>query len=82
MLQVLSDDRERGSGPAGGARSEDDSGYSMAFIMDAWTWPSSDGARAQSVDIPVREGECRKRLLVKRVVGPYTMAPQVGLEGS
>lgn len=32
----------------------EETGYSMAFIMDAWTFPCSEEARAQSVDIPVR----------------------------
>lgn len=59
VLQVLSDDRERVSNVSVG--SDDVSGYSMAFIMDAWTWPSSDEARAQSVDIPVRDGRFSRR---------------------
>lgn len=57
VLQVLSDERERGSNRGIDADTgvvSEDTGYSMAFIMDAWTYPSSDEARAQSIDIPVR----------------------------
>jgi len=60
VLQVLSDDRERGSNVGVGPE-EDVSGYSVAFIMDAWTYPCSDEARTQSVDIPVREGRFPRR---------------------
>ncbi|CAB1111999.1 unnamed protein product [Ectocarpus sp. CCAP 1310/34] len=52
VLQVLSDERERVS--RGGAEMDpEETGYSMAFIMDAWTFPCSEEARAQSVDIPL-----------------------------
>ncbi|CAM9341336.1 unnamed protein product [Ectocarpus fasciculatus] len=54
VLQVLSDERERGS--RAGAKmdpEETETGYSMAFIMDAWTFPCSEEARAQGVDIPL-----------------------------
>ncbi|CAM9150551.1 unnamed protein product [Scytosiphon promiscuus] len=67
VLQVLSDERERrrrsssGGGGGGGGGDHDggvgtdpeETGYSMAVIMDAWTYPTSDEARAQSIDIPV-----------------------------
>lgn len=53
VLQVLSDERERGS-RAGAEMDPEETGYSMAFIMDAWTFPCSEEARAQGVDIPVR----------------------------
>lgn len=56
---MLSDERERGSNGGSGGTDEsglvsEDTGFSVAFIMDAWTYPSSDAARAQSLDIPVR----------------------------
>lgn len=50
---MLSDERERGS-RSGTEMDPEETGYSMAFIMDAWTFPCSEEARAQSVDIPVR----------------------------
>ncbi|CAM9231779.1 unnamed protein product [Ectocarpus sp. 13 AM-2016] len=52
VLQVLSDERERGS-RAGAEMDPEETGYSMAFIMDAWTFPCSEEARAQSIDIPL-----------------------------
>ena len=59
MLQVLSDERlHNSSGGGGGAENgsmvPEETGYSMAFIMDPWTHPTSDEAKVQSVDIPVR----------------------------
>lgn len=47
VLQVLSDEH----GPAGDV---EESGYSMAFIMDGWLFPLSDEARHQRINIPVR----------------------------
>lgn len=59
MLQVLSDERERGSNGGSGIGIDtglvsEDTGYSMAFVMDPWTHPTSDEAKAQGIDIPVR----------------------------
>lgn len=60
MLQVLNDERERGSNAGTGigigadTGVSEETGYSVAFIMDPWTHPTSDEAKAQSVDIPVR----------------------------
>lgn len=55
---MLSDERELGlKGGGGGADAglvSEDSGYCVAFLMDPWTYPTSDAARAQGVDIPVR----------------------------
>eukprot|EP00903_Cladosiphon_okamuranus_P017572 g16185.t1 len=56
VLQVLSDERERGSNGGIGAENGtilEENGYSIAFIMDPWTFPTSDVAKAQSVDIPM-----------------------------
>lgn len=58
VLQVLSDERQRqsaSSGDGGVGKDPEETGYSVAVVMDAWTYPTSDEARAQSVDIPVRD---------------------------
>lgn len=49
MLQELSDEIS--------SNGDTDSGYSVAVIMDPWTFPISDEARAQGIRIPVRAAE-------------------------
>ncbi|CAM9163702.1 unnamed protein product [Pylaiella littoralis] len=53
VLQVLSDERERASSGGAGDMDPEETGYSMAFVMDAWTHPCGDEAKAQSLDVPV-----------------------------
>lgn len=55
VLQGLSDEA---SSNGGNAESE----YSMAFVMDAWTYPISDEARDQSIRIPVSSGGVRNTI--------------------
>ena len=50
VLQMLSDEHKS----AGDA---EESGYSMAFIMDGWPFPLSVEARHQRITIPVRNDD-------------------------
>lgn len=69
MLQVLSDERERASSGGAGDMDPEETGYSMAFVMDAWTHPCGDEAKAQSLDVPVRMWRKERRGAQRSVVG-------------
>lgn len=55
VLQGLHDGRSADSNGDGGGNGKDgeSGGYSVVFLMDAWTFPMSDEALQQSVGIPV-----------------------------
>eukprot|EP00904_Undaria_pinnatifida_P013309 jgi/Undpi1/9108/HiC_scaffold_26.g11566.m1 len=72
ILQVLSDE-------AKSSGNVEESGYSMAFIMDGWPFPLSEEARHQKIAVPVifvttdtflgKEGQATEDRLVENAVG-------------